>query len=105
MFTVALLYSFSTKLIPARADRLAEIVVDAVQSIGVGDEKADLALVEIMCMKERLVTETRLVRGLVLDHGSRHPDMPTSLKNCYILTLNVKIFYFKEVFPSGFTGV
>jgi len=43
--------------------------------------------------------ETDLIRGLVLDHGSRHPDMPTKLKNCYILTCNVSLEYEKtEVF-------
>lgn len=32
--------------------------------------------VEIMHMRHKLDQDTRLVRGLVLDHGARHPDMP-----------------------------
>lgn len=40
--------------------------------------------------------------GLVLDHGSRHPDMPKSLKNCYILTCNVSMEYEKSEVNSGF---
>ena len=31
-------------------------------------------MVEIMHMKHKLDSDTRLVSGLVLDHGSRHPD-------------------------------
>lgn len=29
-----------------------------------------------MHMKHKLDEDTKLVRGLVLDHGARHPDMP-----------------------------
>lgn len=43
-----------------------------------------------------MASDTRLVKGLVLDHGSRHPDMPKMLKNCYILTLNVSLEYEKR---------
>jgi T-complex protein 1 subunit zeta len=42
------------------------------------------------------------VKGLVLDHGTRHPDMPKSLKNCYILTCNVSLEYEKTEVNSGF---
>jgi hypothetical protein len=34
------------------------------------------AQVEIMHMRHKLDNDTRLVKGLVLDHGARHPDMP-----------------------------
>lgn len=40
--------------------------------------------------------------GLVLDHGGRHPDMPKSLQNCYILTCNVSMEYEKSEVNSGF---
>ena len=39
--------------------------------------------------------ETELIRGLVLDHGARHPDMPKFVKKCYILNLNVSLEYEK----------
>lgn len=32
--------------------------------------------VEIMHMRHKLDQDTRLIKGLVLDHGARHPDMP-----------------------------
>jgi|EP01047_Picozoa_sp_COSAG01_P004464 chaperonin GroEL (HSP60 family) len=35
--------------------------------------------------------DTQLVKGLVLDHGARHPDMPTRLTDCFILTCNVSL--------------
>lgn len=48
-------------------------------------------MVEIMHMVHRLAGDTQLVRGLVLDHGARHPDMPTKLRNCHILICNVSL--------------
>ena len=41
-------------------------------------------------------SECRLVRGLVLDHGARHPDMPKRVENAYILTCNVSLEYEKR---------
>merc|ERR1712196_1398 len=41
-------------------------------------------------------------KGLVLDHGSRHPDMPTRLENCYILTCNVSLEYERSEVNAGF---
>ena len=52
-------------------------------------------MVEIMKMQHRTASETQLVRGLVLDHGARHPDMPRRVENAYILTLNVSLEYEK----------
>lgn len=48
-----------------------------------------------MHMVHKLASDTQLVRGLVLDHGARHPDMPKRLENCYILTCNVSLEYEK----------
>lgn len=48
-----------------------------------------------MKMQHRTQSETQLVRGLVLDHGARHPDMPKRLENAFILTLNVSLEYEK----------
>merc|ERR1711953_874538 len=49
-----------------------------------------------------LTNETRLIKGLVMDHGSRHPDMPKRLENCYILTCNVSLEYEKSEVNAGF---
>jgi len=55
-----------------------------------------------MHMKHKLVNETRLIKGLVMDHGARHPDMPKRLENCYILTCNVSLEYEKSEVNAGF---
>ena len=55
----------------------------------------DLHMVEIMKMQHRTASETQLVRGLVMDHGARHPDMPKRVENAFILTLNVSLEYEK----------
>jgi T-complex protein 1 subunit zeta len=55
-----------------------------------------------MHMQHKLSTDTKLVKGLVLDHGGRHPDMPKRLTNCYILTCNVSLEYEKTEVNSSF---
>ncbi len=58
-------------------------------------EPIDLHMVEIMKMQHRTASETQLIRGLVMDHGGRHPDMPKRVENAFILTLNVSLEYEK----------
>jgi len=94
--------SVRTKLPVKLADKLSEICVEAIDIIKIPDEELDLNMVEIMHMKENLNTDTRLVKGLVLDHGSRHPDMPEKLENCYILTCNVSLEYEKTEVNATF---
>jgi chaperonin GroEL (HSP60 family) len=50
--------------------RLVDIVVDAIQIIRIQNQPIDLFMIEIMHMSHKLSNETRLVRGLVLDHGA-----------------------------------
>jgi hypothetical protein len=52
-------------------------------------------MVEIMEMQHVSEVEVRLIKGLVMDHGARHPDMPKSVKNAYVLTMNVSLEYEK----------
>lgn len=59
-------------------------------------------MVELMHMQHKMSTESKLIKGLVLDHGGRHPDMPSRLENCFILTLNVSLEYEKTEVNSGF---
>lgn len=95
--------SLSTKLIPEMAEKLTEIVTDAVLAINQDNSKPiDLHMIEIMHMPHKMNSDTRLVKGLVLDHGSRHPDTPTSAKNCYILCCNINLEYEKTEVNSQF---
>ncbi|KAG1289949.1 hypothetical protein G6F66_009064 [Rhizopus arrhizus] len=94
--------SLRTKVHRALADTLTEAVVDAVLAIRREGEPIDLHMVEIMKMQHRTETESRLIRGLVLDHGARHPDMPKKIKDAFVLTLNVSLEYEKSEINSGF---
>lgn len=87
--------SLRTKLEPMLAETLTEAVVDAVMAIHREGQPIDLHMVEIMHMQHRMATDTRMIRGLVLDHGARHPDMPKRVTDAYILTLNVSLEYEK----------
>lgn len=94
--------SLRTKLHSALADTLTEAVVDAVLTIRKPDQPIDLHMVEIMKMQHQSDQDTRLIRGLVMDHGTRHPDMPKRLTNCHVLILNVSLEYEKTEINSGF---
>jgi len=59
-------------------------------------------MVEIMEMKHKTELDTSLVRGLVLDHGARHPDMKKKVEDAYILTCNVSLEYEKSEVNAGF---
>ena len=75
-----------TKLQPKIADLMTGAVVDAVLTVRDEDDEGSLAvdlhMVEVMTMEHKLGADSRFVRGLVLDHASRHPDMPKRLTNC-----------------------
>jgi T-complex protein 1 subunit zeta len=88
--------SLRTKVRPEVADALTAAVVDAVLCIHHPGVPIDLHMVEIMKMMHKNDTDTRLVRGLVLDHGARHPDMPKRVEDAFILTLNVSLEYEKR---------
>lgn len=94
--------SLRTKIHPTIADKLAEICVNAVLAIRQKDQEIDLHMIELMEMQHRTAADTALVRGIVTDHGSRHPDMPKRVENAYILTCNVSLEYEKSEVNSGF---
>merc|ERR1712107_508816 len=91
--------SLHTKVHPTIAKNLTDICVDSVLAIKPDEagKDIDLHMIEIMEMQHRSEAESILVRGLVMDHGGRHPDMPKRLENCYILTCNVSLEYEKKV--------
>ncbi|CDI97619.1 T complex protein 1 subunit zeta [Echinococcus multilocularis] len=94
--------SLRTKLHSDLADHLVEPVVDAVLAIKQPNEELDLHRIEIMEMRHKTDMDTALIRGLVMDHGGRHPDMPKRVTNAYILTCNVSLEYEKTEINSGF---
>jgi T-complex protein 1 subunit zeta len=94
--------SLRTKLSQESADNMASAVVDAILSITTEGQPIDLHMVEIMTMQHKSGSDSQFINGLVLDHGARHPDMPTQLKNCHIMTLNVTMEYEKTEVSAGF---
>eukprot|EP01055_Gregarina_sp_Pseudo9_P000391 Gregarina_sp_Pseudo_9__390@NODE_1255_length_1739_cov_5_071176_g1180_i0_p1_GENE_NODE_1255_length_1739_cov_5_071176_g1180_i0NODE_1255_length_1739_cov_5_071176_g1180_i0_p1_ORF_typecomplete_len564_score178_42Cpn60_TCP1/PF00118_24/3e137_NODE_1255_length_1739_cov_5_071176_g1180_i0221713 len=106
--------SLSTKLDERMANQMTGILVDSIQCLMGGNPDSvrtdadegkiplDLFMVEVLSMKQGLSSETRFIKGMVMDHGCRHPDMPTSLKNCYVLTCNVSLEYEKTEVNSAF---
>ena len=76
--------SLNTKIHPDLANPLSEVVVDAIKTISgkkSDDEREkpiDLHMIEIMHMQHKMSAESKLVRGLVLDHGGRYSDLPSS---------------------------
>jgi len=88
--------SLRSKLHQELADSLTECVTDSVLTIRRDGKPIDLYMVEIMTMQHKADLDTKLIRGLVLDHGARHPDMPKRVENAYILTCNVSLEYEKS---------
>ncbi|CCK67957.1 chaperonin-containing T-complex subunit CCT6 KNAG_0A02680 [Huiozyma naganishii CBS 8797] len=93
--------SLATKVGNELAQVLTPIVTDAVLSIA-HDGQLDLHMVEIMQMQHLSPQDTTFVRGLVLDHGGRHPEMPERVQNAHVLILNVSLEYEKTEVNSGF---
>ena len=91
-----------TKVNRELADVLTEVVVDAVLMVKREGTPLDLHMVEVQTMKHRLGVETKLVKGLVFDHGARHPDMPKRVDNCYVFACNVELEYEKTEVNSNF---
>jgi len=94
--------SVRTKVHQELADHLAECIVDGILCIRREGKPLDLFMVEIMEMHHRSDMDTTLVKGLVLDHGTRHPDMKKRVENAFILTCNVSLEYEKTEVNSGF---
>ncbi|CAH2351416.1 T-complex protein 1 subunit zeta [[Candida] railenensis] len=96
--------SLATKVNSELAEVLTPIVTDAVLSVkGAEDNKNfDLHMIEIVSMQNQTPKDTQLIKGLVLDHGARHPDMPKRVENAFVLTLNVSLEYEKTEVNSGF---
>jgi len=87
--------SLRTKLQGPIADQVADMCVDAVLTIRLPGKPIDLYMVEIMTMRHKSATDTKLVQGLVLDHGARHPDMKKRAENVFLLICNVSLEFDK----------
>eukprot|EP01090_Pellita_catalonica_P019773 TRINITY_DN6820_c0_g1_i1.p1 TRINITY_DN6820_c0_g1~~TRINITY_DN6820_c0_g1_i1.p1 ORF type:complete len:537 (-),score=98.14 TRINITY_DN6820_c0_g1_i1:100-1710(-) len=94
--------SLRTKVDDAVTNVLTEAVVDAVLTIHKKDKPLDLFMIEILPMRHKTAIDTKLIKGLVLDHGGRHPDMPKRLENVIVLTCNFSLEYDKPETNTSF---
>uniref|UniRef100_A0A8C8UBX5 Chaperonin containing TCP1 subunit 6B n=1 Tax=Peromyscus maniculatus bairdii TaxID=230844 RepID=A0A8C8UBX5_PERMB len=94
--------SLRTKVHAELADVLTEAVVDSVLAVRRPGLPIDLFMVEIVEMRHKSETDTQLIRGLVLDHGARHPGMKKQVQDAFILICNVSLEYEKTEVSSGF---
>ena len=94
--------SLRTKVKQDLADLLTEVTVDAVLAIKREDLDIDLHMIEIMEMMHQTELDTKLIYGIVMDHGGRHPDMPRRIEQAYVLTCNVSMEYEKSEINSSF---
>jgi len=94
--------SIHTKLYSELADHISAIVVDSVLTIKKDNMPLDLHMIEIMHMKHQSPLDSKFIDGLVLDHGTRHPDMPKKIENAFIFVCNVSLEYEKTMVNSSF---
>lgn len=93
----------STKLKKNLASKVASIVTEAVLTIYREGEEIDLEMIEMISMESQVELESRFIKGIVLDHGSRHVGMPSILNDTFILLCNISLEYEKAEFDSEFT--
>lgn len=102
IFVRAAFSALNTKVALNLVPSLADLVVDAVGCIFKPGQEIDLHMVEISTMQHKLATETKFVKGIVLDHGTRHPDMPKRLETAFVLTCNASLEYEKAEVNAEF---
>ncbi|XP_051879960.1 T-complex protein 1 subunit zeta-like [Pristis pectinata] len=83
--------SLGTKVCPELAEVLTDLVLAAVTSVSRQRRPIDLKLVELMVMRHQTEWDTVLVKGLVLDHGARHPGMKRRVEDAFVLAMNVAL--------------
>ncbi|EEC44978.1 predicted protein [Phaeodactylum tricornutum CCAP 1055/1] len=94
--------SLATKLDGPLVDQMSSAVVSAIQTIYEPDTPLDLHRVEILTLARHRAVDSKFVAGLVLDHGARHPDMPTQLLNVKVMTCNISLEYEQTETQAGF---
>jgi len=71
-----------TKIKKNLSEKIANIAVDAILTIYNEGNVIDLERIEMLHINSQNETDSKWVKGLVLDHGARHPDMPKKNTQC-----------------------
>jgi thermosome len=95
--------TMASKLISVYSDYLSDIAVDAVLQIAEesnGGYKVDLDMIKIEKKPGASMTDTRLIKGLIIDKEVVHDGMPKIIKNATIGLLNAAMEIEKTEFDS-----
>jgi thermosome len=95
--------TMSTKLVSGHGDYLSGIAVDAVLQVaeeGNGGPKVDLDMVKVEKKPGGSMTDTTLVKGLIIDKEVAHSDMPKLVKKAKIGLLEAAMEIEKTEFTS-----
>ncbi len=95
--------SMASKLVAENRDMLADIAVDAVLYVAqkVGEEyRADLDDIMVEKKPGESITDTKLIKGLVLDKEVVHPGMPKRVEKARIALLDTALEVEKTEFDA-----
>jgi thermosome len=95
--------SMASKLVAENREQLAEIVVEAVLDVAekVGDEyRVDLDDIMVEKKPGESVTDTKLIKGIVLDKEVVHPGMPKRVEKARIALLDMALEIKKTEFDA-----
>ncbi len=95
--------SMASKLVAENKEQLAEIAVDAVLHVArkVGDEyRVDLDDIMVEKKAGESITDTKLIKGIVLDKEVVHAGMPKRIENAKIALINCPLEVEKTEFDA-----
>ena len=95
--------SLASKIVSENKEQLAEITVEAALLVArtIGDEyRVDLDDIMVKKKPGESVVGTKLIRGIVLDKGFVHPDMPKRIEDARIALLNSPLEVEKTEFEA-----
>lgn len=91
--------SMSSKIISGESSHMADLIVDA--ALSVEDEgTVDIDNIVIIKKQGESLSDTQLIKGLILDKERVHSDMPKLIKNAKILLINAALETNKTEFDS-----
>ncbi|MBS7614736.1 TCP-1/cpn60 chaperonin family protein [Candidatus Bathyarchaeota archaeon] len=95
--------SMGSKLVAENREQLADIAVDAVlhvaEKVG-GEYKVDLDNIMVEKKAGESITDTKLIKGIVLDKEIVHPGMPKRIENAKIALLDLALEVEKTEFDA-----
>ena len=91
-----------TKIKKNLSEKISNIAVDAVLTLYNQGKIVDLERIEILQVNTKTESDSKWIKGLVLDHGARHPDMPKIIYNASILLCNINLEHEKSETNSSF---